>query len=82
MNKQTIRSLLKWSLLVNAAFLILILVDYLLLDSAAMVILLPLHGLLVAGLIALLVIDEKPHYRRIAFRDRPEPPKTVIYGRR
>lgn len=82
MNKATIRSLLKWSFLVNTAFLVLIVIDYVALDSGAMLVLLPLHALLVVGLIVLFVIEEKPHYRRIRFHDRPEPPKTVVYGRR
>lgn len=81
MRKRTIRLLLKWSLLVNILIFALAVLDYSLWDSQGIWAILALYAFLLVSILVLLVIDERPGFRRMVFSQESES-KTIIYGKR
>jgi hypothetical protein len=80
-NKRTLRKLLKWSVPLNIIVFTAAMLDFWLWTSRGMIVILSLYALLLVAILVLVIIDETPHFQRVAFEDPNPGPKTVVYGR-
>lgn len=80
MRRRTLRRMLKWSLPVNVALLVLIFLDYFRWDSQGMAVLFVLYALLLVYLIIVLLLNDRAPWLRM--RGSDEVRNTIVYPRR